>query len=695
MPQRPPELEGCSPIEPEFSIPIPQADIGAGEQNIGSPNGLIRKFVVVSMLICLVYLVVGFGIWRHVNDVVGMSRDLVNEVEPLDQAAAEIEINVLEAILSIIKYMNDPDPSLLRRFEDDLDDLRSTISAFMATANDSKILDLGSRIQSDVTSLSKIGTHLVNLTDQRVSLGNKIRASLSEFKLIETHDDIGHITQGEAEGNSKPSPEEGRVSHRAFDDILWALSSYGSFNASTLTWGASSELQKSLSWVLEKNAIAPVSGHEDRLIQAIANDVLQFQQVSDERALLFKRLRSLRDKFDKVIDDRVQMLTAKKKREIFKNIVNDVEFAETSVAVIGVIMLVGVVLLGHVLWMRVIRPIEVLTNTTMAFGSGQYDVRVKRTFPDEIGLLAGSFNSMAERIQVAQGFFEQANTELKAIVEERTRQLAHSNDSLKAELSERKKAESKLKDAMEIAEAASAAKTAFLQHLSHELRTPLNGIVATAEMISNEVLGPLGSQKYKEYIHDVMTCGVHLQTHLEKIFTAANLELGKGEIRFCELDATRMLSDIVNGSSVIDAASSKGITVSLINEANLPGVWGSSEYLRQILENILDNAVKYTGDGGEICIRTRQQGATHVVVEVIDTGIGMTDAEIDEAFEFFNTSNPMHAEGRRGLGLGLSISNRLAQLQGSSLKIQSRPEEGTTVQLKMRSVSDRAIIHTA
>jgi signal transduction histidine kinase len=243
------------------------------------------------------------------------------------------------------------------------------------------------------------------------------------------------------------------------------------------------------------------------------------------------------------------------------------------------------------------------------------------------------------------------------------------------QLRRKEQLQAELTSAIEMAKAASRAKSEFLANTSHELRTPLNAIIGFSEAIKGGMFGPL-SARYRDYAADIHDSGTHLLGLINELLDLAKLEAGQ----FTLNDETLDIADIVRGSlrQVAPQAERQNIRLSEKIPAGLPYIRADDRRLRQILINLLSNAVKFTADGGDVCVSAHLRDG-NMVLEVSDTGIGMTEGQIATALELFGQIDSKISRRHEGSGLGLPLARQLAELHGGYLTIASRPNQGTTI----------------
>jgi PAS domain S-box-containing protein len=245
------------------------------------------------------------------------------------------------------------------------------------------------------------------------------------------------------------------------------------------------------------------------------------------------------------------------------------------------------------------------------------------------------------------------------------------------DITEQVQAQRLLRETKESAEAANMAKSQFLANMSHELRTPLNAIIGFSESLELGVRGPLQPEQV-EYIRLIRQSGEHLHDVINDILDLAKVDAGKFELRDDEGVDPRTIVE----STVIlmrGHAIASGIRLSIETENQLPLLVCDSTRLKQILLNLISNALKFTEQGGSVVVSVRLGVEASIIFEVRDTGLGMTAEEIDIALQPFGQVDASNARRYEGTGLGLPLAQRLAELHGGSLLIESEKGSGTTV----------------
>jgi PAS domain S-box-containing protein len=250
--------------------------------------------------------------------------------------------------------------------------------------------------------------------------------------------------------------------------------------------------------------------------------------------------------------------------------------------------------------------------------------------------------------------------------------------ALVRDMSREQEAARKLKSA----QAASAAKTDFLAQVSHEIRTPLHAILGFTEVMMEERFGPIGNERYKDYLKDIHASGVHVMSLADDLLDLSKIEAGKLELAFAPVDANNLIRDCVSMMQPQAARERIIMRVSLFER--LPQVMVDERSLKQIMLNLMSNAVKFNEPGGQVIVSTAVDAAGQAVIRVRDTGVGMSESEVGLALEPFSRIG--RAAGKGGAGLGLPLTKALVEANGAEFSIKSRRDQGTLIEIAFPTV---------
>ncbi|HEY9615042.1 hybrid sensor histidine kinase/response regulator [Allocoleopsis sp.] len=335
--------------------------------------------------------------------------------------------------------------------------------------------------------------------------------------------------------------------------------------------------------------------------------------------------------------------------------------------------LVLATLLGILTSRWITHPIFRLSEASADIASGQLDQKVEVESINELGILAKSFNQMAQQLQESFAALEKTNSELEIRVEKRTAQL---------------------KEATVAADAANRAKSEFLANMSHELRTPLNGILGYAQILKR-------SKNFTEHelhgIGIIHQCGSHLLTLINDILDLSKIEASKLELYPTDFHLPAFLQGVVEICCI--RAEQKGIGFVYQPSPKLPrGISADEKRLRQVLINLLGNAIKFT-ETGQVTFKidlleetqlTSQSSSQNCQIrfQIEDTGVGISPEQLEKIFLPFEQVGDSKRRVE-GSGLGLAISQKMIQMMGSRIQVKSQLDKGSVfwIDLNLPEVS--------
>ncbi|MCO6176495.1 ATP-binding protein [Ciceribacter sp. RN22] len=246
-----------------------------------------------------------------------------------------------------------------------------------------------------------------------------------------------------------------------------------------------------------------------------------------------------------------------------------------------------------------------------------------------------------------------------------------------------KRTEEELRNAKRAAETANTHKSDFLARVSHEIRTPLNAIIGFADMMAGERFGPIGHPRYTEYANDIVRSGRHVLDIVNDLLDISKIEAGEMELDFEAVGLNEAVASAV--SLVQPQANTQRVIIRTALSQSVPNVVADLRSIKQIVLNILANAIRFTPSGGQIIVSTSYESNGSVVLRIRDTGIGMSRTELEMAMKPFRQ---VAAGGRGrsdGTGLGLPLTKAMVDANRASFAIHSAPNEGTLVEITFPS----------
>lgn len=333
-----------------------------------------------------------------------------------------------------------------------------------------------------------------------------------------------------------------------------------------------------------------------------------------------------------------------------------------------ILIFVGAVTLSTHQVKSIVSTIHHLIQNTKIIAGGSYDFITLEGRYQELGELADHFNTMVKSVHEREQELGKYRKHLEDLVKSRT-------IKLEREIQERKKAEKELKNAKEAAESANNAKSLFLSNMSHELRTPLNSILGYTQLMGRDKSFP---RAYSKSIEIIQRSGDHLLYLINEILEMSKIESGKLTLNnnnFNLYTSLEIAKEIMNSK-----AHANNIQLILTIDPHVPVLINADEYkLRQVIINLINNAIKYT-DEGSITLNVSTiplQDQCKIQFKIIDTGIGIAKDDLPRIFDAFIQAKKEHG-ARKGTGLGLSICRKYIQLMGGDISVESELNKGST-----------------
>ena len=246
-----------------------------------------------------------------------------------------------------------------------------------------------------------------------------------------------------------------------------------------------------------------------------------------------------------------------------------------------------------------------------------------------------------------------------------------------------KRAEEELVSARREAERTSAQKSEFLARISHEIRTPLNAIIGFSELMADEKFGPIGSERYRDYLNDISRSGNHVLSLVNDLLDISKIEAGAVEMDFEAVSLNEALTEAV--AIMQPQANRERVIIRSSLTSRLPDIVADHRSITQIALNLLSNAIRFTGPGGQVIVSTSYEASGDVLLRVRDTGIGMTRQEVEQALRpYKQITTPKHSRSD-GTGLGLPLTKAMAEANRANFTINSNPGRGTMVEITFPS----------
>ena len=331
-------------------------------------------------------------------------------------------------------------------------------------------------------------------------------------------------------------------------------------------------------------------------------------------------------------------------------------------------------LLAFLLQRTISQPILNLVTTTRDVSqTGDYSRRATALADDELGTLSATFNEMLEQIEGRDASLQEARDTLELRVAERTRELLQAKEQLESALTSEHEARQTAEEARAAAEAANQTKSAFLANMSHEIRTPMNAILGYTQILQGD--GGL-SDEQRRALDSIGDSGEHLRLLINDVLDISKIEAGREELRPSEFDLRRMVASL---AMMFEArCREKDLRWRLQDSVDASRVYGDEGKLRQVLINLLGNAVKFT-DRGEVALSVAAAEADRYRFTVTDTGPGIPRDRWSGIFEPFQQEEGGLRHG--GTGLGLAIARHQAQIMGGELELESSSPSGSRFSL--------------
>ncbi|MBA7697989.1 Sensor histidine kinase RcsC [subsurface metagenome] len=317
------------------------------------------------------------------------------------------------------------------------------------------------------------------------------------------------------------------------------------------------------------------------------------------------------------------------------------------------------VLAGWLMARQIAKPVAQLASASERVAQGDLSTSVDVKSSNEIGVLANSFNQMIVSLKKSRGELQQWGEELERKVEERT-----------ADLEQRGQ---ELADTNVRLEEASQHKSQFLANMSHELRTPLNSIIGYTKLMLDGLEGDINEEQ-KQDLQTVYNNSKHLLELINGLLDLSRIEAGKTVLSYGTFPISDLLSEVIPGMEQL--AREKGLALTYSVTPDIDNLYADKAKTKQVLINILGNAVKFTNEGS-VKLDVAETNSDFIF-SVTDTGIGIKEEDLKAIFDSFQQVGPAQIAGYEGTGLGLAISKQFIDMQGGKIWAESELGKGST-----------------
>ncbi len=415
----------------------------------------------------------------------------------------------------------------------------------------------------------------------------------------------------------------------------------------------------------------------ERLVQQIGEVKLQLISalaLGDRRQAELIYSREIEHRLDRMLWQLIEQATARERQEVEQALASSENLSRQSIFMaISLIILVGILGIGNVLMLNrlILRPVADLAAGAEAVGKGDLNYVVGNKSGDEFSHLADRFNQMTRQLREQRDSLLQAKATLAEQVETRTRELRERTEQLET-------TNEKLR-------AVNASRASFFADISHELRTPLTILRGQAEVTLRDPAA--GPEHLRSALEAVVRKAEQIGRLVDDLLFLARSETGSIMVRKNDVVLQEVIADILlDGRGLLGR---KDVTILPHQPSEPLIVRGDGDRLRQAVLIALDNAIKLAPPGTTVQVGLARE-AQHAVIRVRDEGLGFTEEELGSAFTRFYSGKPSRGRSGRGLGLGLSIAKWIVDQHDGTIRIDSRPDGGATVEIAMPLVEAAA-----
>ena len=687
-----PDREARSGTRPRQQKPSPKfRDLGVG-----------RKIGLTFGALIAVYVVLFAAVWILASGIDHRVREIVDEVLPASNAAYEMEINVNGQAWAVADYLQKPNLAAANRFAKDQGDFLRFHRRFVAADSSPDHAAMAATILARYDRYHDAGDELIALKDREPAIFDSAVLSLRQLDILIDADDRRELSTTQV-GALEIQKSISQIRSALAKSFLSLVGSVGAIEA-----GARNDVQdeiehlRSRIGLLGTYSLPPAQrawlGEVAVLLEEISAQILSIVSTMDEIETRFAEFIGLRDRMDDLLDESVQIDTARRFDDAIRS-VNGAVF-QTKVALAFAGGLIVLLSIGAMLYfMRaLVRRIRTLTADVRQFSDGNLAHPVSVTGDDEIGTLARQFKGMATELGIFLDRLAGSNDSLRDEVERRTADLADANRSLAGELERRKQIEQEL-IASNIQARASEQKFRESQKMeaigqltgdiAHDFNNHLSVIMGNLEMLKDRVAADPDARRHIESAILGASRGAELTQSLLAFARRQPLSPRICDVGTCIAESVQLVGRSIGEDIEVRLNREPESWTALVDEAQLGAC----------IVNLANNARDAMPKGGTLTISVRNvalgeddaarhpevKAGSYVVIEVSDTGTGMTPEALARAFEPFFTTK----EVGKGTGLGLSMVHGFVKQSGGHVEIDSAVGRSTSVRIYLPRVAER------
>jgi signal transduction histidine kinase len=602
----------------------------------------------------------------------------VAEQQAESVASFEMEINSLEAGAALFKLLQSGDTKHIERYHENVREFWQFHAEYRANSHPGEESAWADQIETLFREYATVAEQLIGIEESRSAVTAELSTFAAELEAL-----VDHSPAARASLDGDVIKTILRLQGEVSEMFVWLLSTNDTDTQNAALAKLTEVLeeietnQKRLARMALPTEWRGWAKRFNDVISEVAPRARQLGAYRVETAQKVEKFIALRQRLDDILDEGIQLRSAEDLAAAKKEKADAIYAGSNLILGLGLVSIALAILAIKLLSNTIVRPLAVLSRAAGRISAGELGARAPVAGKDEIAALGTAFNDMAAAVQRNQTALQTANQDLESKVAERTREIEDANKRLLRELEGRARVEEELREAMSTAQAANRAKSGFLANMSHELRTPLNAVIGFSEVISQELHGKVDNPRYLEYSQYIHQSGTHLLRLINDILDLSRIEAGRIDLSEEAVDVAAVIDEVAN--LLKQQAANASLEVELAVADGLPRLYADGGRLRQILVNLVANAIKFTKPGGRITVRAGVGSGAEKRFEiaVADTGIGIPEDQIEVALSSFGrVENGML---REGTGLGLPLTKKLAELHGGGLVLESKVDVGTTV----------------